>query len=147
MSTCGFTQIGSEVIIVGRDGTMSYDPVHGGMLHVCEDSLPDGIDEVMITRKQGYNSCKLHSSMQICSATVYFETKPSIEFTKNVFIEMPHSFSSIDTQDLCFVKYDHEMDFYCCVVDINQFLFILTLHYNLMITTKIENVLQWKVRY
>jgi len=111
LSTCDFTQIGNEIVfIIGRDGVSSYDPVHGSILHVAEDSLPDGIDEVTVTRKHGYNSCKLHSSMQVCSATVYFETKPSIKFTKDVFIELPHSFSSIDTQELCFVKYDCDMD-------------------------------------
>jgi len=106
LSTCGFTQIGNETILtVGRDGAISYDPVHGSMLHIAEDSLPDGIDEVTVTRNHGYNSCKLHPNMQVCSATVYFKTKPPIKFTKDIFIELPHSFSSVDTQDLCFVKY------------------------------------------
>ena len=98
------------VLTVGRNGAVSYDPVHGSMLHVSEDSLPDGVNQVTITRKHGFNACKLHSSMQTCSATVYFEIKPFIEFTKDVFIEIPHSYSSIDTQDLCFVKFDRDMD-------------------------------------
>ena len=111
LSTCGFTQIASEIVLtVGRDGGVSYDPVHGSMLHVAEDSLPGGIDEVTITRKHGFNACKLHSSMLTCSATVYFEIEPFIEFTKDVFIEIPHSYSSVDTQDLCFVKFERDMD-------------------------------------
>ena len=110
-STCGFTQIGNEVVLhVGRNGAVSYDSVHGSMIYVAENSLPDGVDEVIIARKHGFNACELHSSMQTCSATVYFEIEPSIEFTKDVFIEIPHSFSSVDTQDLCFVKFGHDMD-------------------------------------
>ena len=111
LSTCGFTQIGDGIVItVRRDGAVSYDPVHGSMLHVAADSLPDDVDEVTITTKHGFNACKLHSSMQACSATVYFEIEPVIEFTKDVFIEIPHSYSSADTQDLCFVKFDRDMD-------------------------------------
>lgn len=111
LSTCGFTQIGNGIVLtVQRDGAVSYDPVHGSTLHVAVDSLPDGIDEVTVTRKHGFNACKLHSSMQTCSATVYFEIEPIIEFTKDVFIEIPHSYSSADTQDLCFVKFDRDMD-------------------------------------
>ena len=110
-STCGFTQIGTDIVLdVGRSGAVSYDPVHGSMICVVENSLPDGVDEVTITRKHGFNACELHSSMQTCSATVYFEIEPSIEFTKDVFIEIPHSFSSFDTQDLCFVKFGDDMD-------------------------------------
>ena len=84
--------------------------MHGSTLHVPEDSLPDGIDEVEVIRKHGFNACKLHPSMQICSATVYFEMKSSIQFTKDIFIEIPHSYSLIDTQDLCYIKYEHDMD-------------------------------------
>ena len=111
LSTHGVTQIGSKAFTIGRDGGVSYDPVHGSMLYVAEDSLPDGIDEVTVTIRHGLNPCRLHSSMQSCSATVYFEIEPLIEFTKDVHIEIPHSFSSIDTQELCFVKYDHFMDY------------------------------------
>ena len=110
-STFGFTQIGTDIVLcVERDGAVSYDPVHGSMVYVAENSLPDGVDEVTITRKHGFNACELHSSMQTCSVTVYFEIEPSIKFTKDVFIEIPHSFSSFDTQDLCFVKFGDDMD-------------------------------------
>ena len=112
LSTCGFTQIGNGIVNVGvgREGAMLYDAIHGSMLYVAEDSLPDGIDEVTITMKHGFNACKLDASMQTCSATIYFEIEPAIEFIKDVFIEMPHSFSSLDTQELCFVKFSHDMD-------------------------------------
>ena len=113
MSTCGFTQIGNGIVNIGvrREGAILYDSIHGSMLYVAEDSLPDGIDEVTITMKHGFNACKLDASMQTCSATVYFETKPTvIEFTKDVFIEIPHSFSSLDMQELCFVKFHDDMD-------------------------------------
>ena len=110
-STCGFTQIGSEIVVsVGSEGAVSYDPVHGTTLYVAMDSLPDGIDEVTVSRKHGFNACKLDPSMQTCSATVYFKIEPAINFTKDVFIEIPHSFSSFDTQDLCFVKFNYDMD-------------------------------------
>ena len=110
-STCGFKQIGSEIVLhVGKNGVVSYDPVHGSMICVAENSLPDGVDEVTIKRKHGFDTCGLHPSMQTCSATVYFEIYPKIEFTKDVFIEIPHSFSSVNTQDLCFVKFDRNMD-------------------------------------
>ena len=110
-STYNITQMESKAFTVGRDGAVNYDPVHGSSLHVAEDSLPDGIDEVTIIRRHGLNPCKLHSSMQLCSAIVYFETEPLIEFTKDVHIEIPHCFSSVNTQELCFVKYDHFMDY------------------------------------
>ena len=93
-----------------REGAILYDTIHGSMLYVAEDSLPDGIDKVTITMKHGFNACKLDATMQTCSATVYFEIEPTIEFTKDVFIEIPHSFSSLDTQELCFVKFLHDMD-------------------------------------
>ena len=110
-SICGFTQIGSEIVVsVGSEGAVSYDPVHGTTLYVAKDSLPDGIDEVTVSRRHGFNACKLDPSMQTCSATVYFEIEPIINFTKDVFIEIPHSFSSFDTQDLCFVKFNYDMD-------------------------------------
>ena len=96
---------------IGRDGGVNYDPVHGSMLHVAKDSLPDGIDEVTVTRRHRLNPCKLHYSMQSCSAIVYFEIEPLIEFTKDIHVEIPHSFASIDTQELCFVKYDHFMEY------------------------------------
>ena len=61
LSTCGFTQIanGIDNVVVGREGAMLYDAIHGSMLYVAEDSLPDGIDEVTITMKRGFNACKL----------------------------------------------------------------------------------------
>ena len=41
---------------------MLYDAIHGSVLYVADDTLPDGIDEVTITMKHGFNVCKLDAS-------------------------------------------------------------------------------------
>ena len=66
LSTCGFTQIGNGIVNIGvrREGAILYDSIHGGMLYVAKDSLPNGIDEVTITTKHGFIACKLDASMQ-----------------------------------------------------------------------------------
>ena len=110
-STCGFMEIGSaQTFTVGRDGVYIYDPVHGTTLFIPNNSLPKGTGEIEITRKSGFNACNPHKSMQGCSATIWFECHSPIVFTKDVHIEIPHSFVSSDTSELCFVKYNDDMD-------------------------------------
>jgi len=99
-----------DTFTVDRDGASIYDPVHGTTLFITSDSLPMETNDVEITRRSGYNACNLHKSMQGCSATIWFECHPPIEFTKDIHIEIPHSFVSSDTSKLCFVKYEDDMD-------------------------------------
>jgi len=110
-SACGFMVIGNvDSFTVGRDGALIYDPVQGTTLFIDNDSLPKGTNDVKITRRIGFITSNLHKSMQGCSATIWFECHPPIVFTKDVHIEMPHCFVSSDTSELCFVKYDDDMD-------------------------------------
>ncbi|XP_065887502.1 uncharacterized protein [Dysidea avara] len=110
-SACGFMEIGNaQTFTVERDGASIYDPVHGTTLFIPNNSLPKGTSEIEITRRSGFDACKPHKSMQGCSATIWFECHPTIVFTKDVHIEIPHSFVSSDTSGLCFVKYDDDMD-------------------------------------
>ena len=96
---------------MGRDGKTSYDPVHGITLHVPDNSLPHGTEEIKIIVKVGFIDHDLgRSDMVISSATVALQCVPSVTFTKDVFLEIPHSASSTDTSDLCFVKFKDETD-------------------------------------
>ncbi|XP_065887373.1 uncharacterized protein [Dysidea avara] len=109
--SCGFMMLGNEeTFIVGREGAYIYDPVHGTTLFIPIDSLPKGTKNIDITRRSGFSASNLHKSMQGCSATIWFECHPPIVFTKDVHIEIPHSFVSSDTSELCFVKYNDDMD-------------------------------------
>ena len=95
---------------VGRDVNTYYDPVHGITLHVPEDSLPQHVEKVEVTIKVGFTEHQLDSDMIMCSATVALQSVPQVLFTKDVFLEIPHSFSSTDTSDLWFVKFKADMD-------------------------------------
>ena len=107
----GFMAIGNaDTFTVGGDGVSNYDPVHGTILFIPGNSLPEGIDNVEITKRVGFSTCSLHKSMQGCSATVWLECHPPIVFTKDVHIEIPHCFVSSDTSELCFVKYGDDTD-------------------------------------
>ena len=108
---CSFTQIGDDgVMTVGRDVNTYYDPVHGITLHVPEDSLPQHVEKVEVTIKVGFTEHQLDSDMIMCSATVALQSVPQVLFTKDVFLEIPHSFSSTDTSDLWFVKFKDDTD-------------------------------------
>jgi len=105
-----FAQIGGErVITIGRDANAYYDPVHGITLHIPEDSLPQHVERVEVTIKVGFTEHQLDSDMIMCSATVALQCVPQVMFTKDVFLEIPHSFSSSDTSDLWFVKFNNDM--------------------------------------
>ena len=109
--THSFTQIGDDgVMTVGRDVNTYYDPVHGITLHVPEDSLPQHVEKVEVTIKVGFTEHQLDSDMIMCSATVALQSVPQVLFTKDVFLEIPHSFSSTDTSDLWFVKFKDDTD-------------------------------------
>ena len=104
--------MGADIIFdVGRDGRTCYDPVHGITLHFPDDSLPCGTEEIKITVKVGFIDHDLgRSDMVISSATVSLQCVPSVTFTKDVFLEIPHSAPSADTSDLCFVKFKDATD-------------------------------------
>ena len=106
-----FTQIGDDnIIIVGRDVNTYYDPVHGITLHVPENSLPQHMEKAEVTIKVGFTEHQLDSEMIMCSATVALQCVPRVLFTKDVFLEIPHSFSSTDTSDLWFIKFNNDED-------------------------------------
>ena len=106
-----FIQIGDKSLItIGRDVCTYYDPVHGITLHVPEDSLPQHVEKVEVTIKVGFTEHQLDSDMIICSATVALHCAPQVLFTKDVFLEIPHSFSSTDTSDLWFVKFKDDVE-------------------------------------
>ena len=101
-----FIQIGSDsVFTVRREGKDYYDPVHGITLYIPSDSLPHDIEEVEVTIKVGFASHILSADMVVCSATVVIQCVPQVLFTKDVFLEVPHSVSSADMSDLCFVRF------------------------------------------
>ena len=106
-------QVGADTVFnVGRDGKTCYDPVHGITLHVPYDSLPGDTEEIKIIIKVGFTDRDLGSDMVMCSATVSLQcVPPVVMFTKDVFLEVPHSASSADTSDLCFVKFKEKTDF------------------------------------
>ena len=108
--------MGSDIVYtVGRDGKTYYDPVHGITLHIPNDSLPHGIEEIRVTIKVGFTDHNLSDDMTMCSATVSVQCSPHVLFTKDVFLEIPHSVSSLNTGDLCFVKFKDdtcETEFY-----------------------------------
>ena len=106
---CTYTQ--AAVITVGRDVNTYYDPVHGITLHVPPNSLPQHVEKVEVTIKVGFTEHQLDSEMIICSATVALQCVPQVLFTKDVFLEIPHSFSSTDTSDLWFVKFKDGMGY------------------------------------
>ena len=107
--THNFIQVGSDIVFdVGRDGKTCYDPVHGITLHVPNDSLPPSTEGIKITIKVGFTDHDLGSDMVMCSAVVAIQCVPPITFTKDVFLEVPHSVSSADASDLCFVKFQDE---------------------------------------
>ena len=101
-----FIQIGSDsVFTVGREGTDRYDPVHGITLYIPSNSLPHDTKEVEVTIKVGFASHNFSPDMVACSATIVIQCVPQVLFTKHVFLEVPHSVSSADTSDLCFVRF------------------------------------------
>ena len=101
-----FIQIGSDsVFTVGREGTDHYDPVHGIILYIPIDSLPRDIEEVKVTIRVGFTNHNLSPDMVACSATIVIQCVPQVLFTKHVFLEVPHSASSVDTSDLHFVRF------------------------------------------
>ncbi|XP_065888013.1 uncharacterized protein [Dysidea avara] len=95
---------------VGRGVNTYYNPVHGITLHVPEDSLPQHMEKVEVTIKVGFTEHQLDSDMIMCSATVALQSVPQVLFTKDVFLEIPHSFSSTDTSDLWFIKFKDDID-------------------------------------
>ena len=101
--------MGSDIVYtVGRDGKTYYDPVHGITLHIPNDSLPHGIEEIRVNIKVGFTDHNLTDDMTMCSATVSVQCSPHVLFTKDVFLEIPHSVSSLNTSNLCFVKFKDE---------------------------------------
>ena len=108
----GLIQVGTDIVFtVGKDGKTCYDPVHGITLHVPNDSLPRSTEEIKITIKVGFTDFDIGSDMVICSATVALQCVPSVTFTKDVFLEIPHSASSAGTGDLCFIMFKDETDY------------------------------------
>ena len=97
--------MGDDIIFtVGRDGKTFYDPVHGITVHIPSDSLPYGIEQVKVTVKVGFTDHDFSAvDMVVCSATIVIYCVPQVLFTKDVFLEIPHS--SSDTNDLSFVKF------------------------------------------
>ena len=103
--THNFLQVGNDTVLtVGRDGKTYYDPIHGITLHIPNDSLPLDIEEITVTIKVGFTDHNFSDGMITCSATVSLQCSPHVLFTKDVFLEVPHSVSSLNTSDLCFVK-------------------------------------------
>ena len=108
--THNFLQVGKDIVFtVGRDGKTYYDPIHGVTLHIPNDSLPLDIKEIKVTIKVGYTDLNLSDDMTTCSATVSIQCSPHVLFTKDVFLEVPHSVSLFNTSDLCFVKFKDDM--------------------------------------
>ena len=106
-----FVQIGNDsgVFTVGRDSKTHYDPVHGITLHIPSDSLPCGVDQITVSIKVGFSYHNLDVDMVMCSATVALQCVPPVIFTKDVFLEVPHSASSADSSELCFVKFKDDV--------------------------------------
>ena len=115
-STHDFMQVGNDIVFtVGRDGKTCYNPVHGITLHIPDNSLPDGIEQIKITIKVGFSDHDLGSDMVICSATVALQCVPQVVFIKDVFLEIPYSASLLDTSNLCFIKFkddNHQAEVY-----------------------------------
>ena len=109
-ATHNFIQVGSDTVFtVGRDRKTHYDPVHGITLHIPSDSLPHGTEEIEITIKVGFTDHHLSADMIMCNATVALQcVSHEVLFTKDVFLEIPHSVSLEDTSDLCFVKFKND---------------------------------------
>ena len=87
-----------------------YDPVYGITLHVPGDSLPQHVEKGDMTIKVGFNEHQLDSDTIICSATVALHLIPKYCSPRNLFLEISHSFSSMDTSDLRFVKFSINRD-------------------------------------
>ena len=105
-----FIQIGGDsVFTVGKNGWTHYNPVDGITLHIPSDSLPYDVEQITVTIKVGFSYHELSSDMTTCSATVSIHCSPNILFIKDVFLKIPHSASSVDSSDLCFVKFDDNM--------------------------------------
>ena len=97
--------MGEDIVFtVGRDGKTYYDPIHGITLHIPNDSLPLDIEEIKVTIKVGFTDHNFSDDMTTCSATVSLQCSPRVLFTKDVFLEVPHSVLSLNTSDLYFVK-------------------------------------------
>ena len=64
-----------------------------------------------MTIKVGFPEHQLDSDMIMCSATVALQCAPQVLFTKDVFLEIPHSYSSTDTDDLWFIKFKDGMGY------------------------------------
>ena len=105
-----FVQIGDDIdFTVGRDGKTHHDSVHGITLHIPSDSLPCNVEQIRVTVRVGFSYHELGADMTMCSATVAIKCSPHVLFTKDVFLEVPHSASSADTSDLCFVKFSDDV--------------------------------------
>ena len=106
-----FVQIGKDsgVFTVGRDSKIHCDPVHGITLYIPSNSLPDDVEQITVTIKVGFSYHNLSAGMVMCSATVALQCVPQVMFTKDVFLEIPHSASSADSNDLCFVKFKDDV--------------------------------------
>ena len=106
-----FVQIGSDsgVFAVGRDSKTHHDTVHGITLYIPSNSLPYGVEQITVTVKVGFSYHNLSAGMVMCSATVALQCVPQVIFTKDVFLEVPHSASSADSSDLCFVKFKDDV--------------------------------------
>ena len=108
-----FVQIGDDsVFTVGRDGETFYDPIHGITVHIPSDSLPYGIEQVKVTVKVGFTDHDFSVvDMVVCSATIVIYCVPQVLFTKDVFLEIPHS-SPLDTSNLHFIKFKDDQSEY-----------------------------------
>ena len=104
--THNFLQVGDDIVFtMGRDGKTYYDPIHGITLHIPNDSLPLDIEGIKVAIKVGFTDRNFSDDMTTCSTTVSLQCSPHVLFTKDVFLEVPHSASSLNTSDLCFVKF------------------------------------------
>ena len=105
-------QIGEDnVFTVGRDGKTHHDSDHGLLLHFPSNSLPFDVYQTTVTVKVGFSYHNLGADMVICSATVALKCVPQVVFTKDVFLKVPHSASSANSSDLCFVKFKDNTDY------------------------------------
>ena len=128
--------MGSDIVYtVGRDGKTYYDPVHGITLHIPNDSLPHGIEEIRVTIKVGFTDHNLSDDMTMCSATVSIQCSPHVLFTKDVFLEIPHSVSSLNTSDLCFVKFKDDT----CETEVYNGIFPANHPYGVIMTTSFSS--------
>ena len=107
-----FAQIGKDnVFTVGRGGKTHHDSDQGIILHFPSNSLPSDVEQTTVTVKVGFSHHNLSPDMVICSATVALQCVPKVLFTKDVFLKVPHSASSADSNDLCFIKFEDDTDF------------------------------------